>query len=121
MKNDFQLTMDEFLQNIEFERSEKNSNQWIVENDLICEFEMFVATLANHEMEDRTLSDFLFLLTGMERIPPFGLEKKIDVKFDPEEDFADISTCALRLNINPKDVGGILRKCVLYGGGLGKV
>ena len=55
---------------------EKHSNQWTVINNTAFEVELFFASVANNDIKGFGLNDLLFLFTGMERIPPFGLEKK---------------------------------------------
>ena len=76
----------------------------IIIRDLKCDFELFVAALANKEIPVKTLSDFLFLLTGYEKAPPFGLHKKTEDSFNQAETFANISTCSFRLTLPVRDI-----------------
>lgn len=122
MENNAILTVEQFLELIEFERDcEQGSNKNNQINDLACDFELFVASLWNNEIPEKTLSDFLYLLTGLEKIPPFGLEKKIEVQFSEIEKFAKISTCSFKLTLPMSNIQNILKLCLQFGGGLGSV
>ena len=50
--------------------------------DATCDFEIFLAGVSNGYYEDITLKDVLFFLPIIDKIPSFGLENKIDVRFD---------------------------------------
>ena len=41
-----------------------------------------MAGVSNDYYEDITLKNVLFFVASVDKIPPFGLEKKIDVRFD---------------------------------------
>ena len=47
-------------------------------------------------MEERTLTleDILVFVTGADRIPPMGFEKKLTLSFDPESLYPIASTCS---------------------------
>ena len=71
------LMLNDFMLVINFKNDEeKHSNQWTVINNIVLEIELFFASVANNDISGFGLNDLLFLFTGMERIPPFGLEKK---------------------------------------------
>ena len=71
--------VDQFLQLIEFKCDcEPNSNKWNIIRNLECDFEVLVLALINNEIPQKPLSDFVFLLTGYEKVPSFGLLKKIE-------------------------------------------
>ena len=59
---------------------------------------MFFTSVANNDNSGFGLSDLLFLFTGMERIPPFGLEKKIDIEFVGGDE-PRISTCSYSITL----------------------
>ena len=70
--------VDQFLGLIEIKRDcELNSNDRNIIRILKCDFDLFVAALANNEIPEKTLPDFLFFLTGYEKVPPSALQKKI--------------------------------------------
>ena len=72
-----ELTLNDFMSVINFKNNEeKHSNQWTVINNIVLEVELLFASVANNDISGFGLNDLLFLFTGMERIPPFGLEKK---------------------------------------------
>ena len=72
-----EITLNDFMSVINFKNDEeKHSNQWTVINNIVLEVELFFASVANNDISGFGLNDLLFLFTGMERIPPFGLEKK---------------------------------------------
>eukprot|EP00794_Sanderia_malayensis_P002665 gene2665-3082_t len=74
------LTLDEFLKILEFKKDcDDNSNTGRAIADAVGDVELFIASLANNEVEGAKLSDLLYLLTGFDRVPPFGLRKKIEV------------------------------------------
>ena len=71
-----ELTLNDFMSVINFKNDgEKHSNQWTVINNIVLEVELFFASLANNDISGFGLNNLLFLFTGTERIPPFGLEK----------------------------------------------
>ena len=122
MESKNEVSVDQFLGLIEFKRDcEPNSNEWNIIRNLECDFELFVAALANKEIPEKTLSDFLFLLTGYEKVPPFGLHKKIEVSFNQAETFANISTCSFRLTLPVRDIEKTLKLCLEFGGGFGSI
>lgn len=67
------------------------------------------------------MSDLLYLFTGLEKVPPFGLHKKIEISFSEEEKFAKISTCAYTVVLPFKDIEKVLKISLEYGGGFGCV
>ena len=88
----------------------------IIIRNLKCDFELFVVALANKEIPEKTLSDFLFLLTGYEKAPPFGLHKKTEDSFNQAETFANICACSFRLTLPVRDIEKTLKLCLEFGG-----
>ena len=62
-----------------------------------------------------------FFFTGMERIPPFGLPKKIDVDFAEGVTMPLVSTCGLNVTLPVKDIDSKLLIAFKYGGGYGDI
>ena len=72
-----ELTLSDFMSVINFKNEEeKHSNQWIVINNIVLEVELFFASVTNNDISGFGLNNLFFLFTGMDRIPPFGLEKR---------------------------------------------
>ena len=67
---------------------EKHSNQWTV-----------FTSVTNNDVSGFGLNHLLFLFTRMERIPPFGLEKTIDIEF-ADGDEPCISTCSYSVTLS---------------------
>lgn len=89
----------------------------------ISEFELFLLDVGhgNVIIEDETLltfHDILLLLTGCDRIPPSGLEKKIEVFFADDISYPKISTCGLifTLPIQTKNFQTMMVNSVKFGG-----
>ena len=115
------LTLNDFMLVINFKNDEeKHSNEWTVINNIALEVELFFASVANDDISGFGLSDLLFLFTVMERIPPFGLEKKIDIEFVEGEE-PRISTCSYSVALSVTNAVKMLEIALKYGGGLGTV
>ena len=115
------LTLNDFMLVINFKNDEeKHSNEWTVINNIALEVEFFFASVANDDISGFGLSDLLFLFTVMERILPFGLEKKIDVEFVEGEE-PRISTCSYSVALSVTNAVKMLEIALKYGGGLGTV
>ena len=116
-----EITLNDFMSVINFKNDEeKHSNQWTVINNIVLEVELFFASVANNDISGFGLNDLLFLFTGMERIPPFGLEKKIDIEF-VDGDEPRISTCSYSVTLPATNAVKMLEMALKYGGGLGTV
>ena len=115
------LMLNDFISVINFKNdAEKHSNQWTIINNIALEVKLFFASVANNNISGFGLNDLLFLFTGMERIPPFGLEKKIDIEF-VEGDEPRISTCSCSVTLSVTNAVKMLEMTLKYGGGLGVV
>ena len=122
MESKNEVSVDQFLGLIEFKRDcEPNSSEWNIIRNLECDFELFVTALANKEIPEKTLSDFLFLLNGYEKLPPFGYHKNFKVSFTQAEKYAKISTCSFRLTLALRDIKKTLKLCLESGGGFGSI
>ena len=105
--------VDQFLELIEFKCDcEPNRNEWNIIRNLECDFELLVAALTNSEIPQKALSDVVFLLIGCEKVPPFGMLKKIEVSFDQVKTFAKISTWLVRLTLPVRDIEKTLKLCL---------
>ena len=54
--------------------------------------------------EDIALKDVLFFVASVDKIPPFELEKRIDVSFDKNVSLPQASTCSLTLTLLFHDI-----------------
>ena len=77
---------------------------------------MFFASVANIDISGFGLNDLLFLFIGIERIPPFGLEKKIDIEFVNGGE-TRISNCSYSVTLSPTNAVKMLEMALKYGGG----
>ena len=69
--------LNDFMSVINFKNDEeKHSYQWTDIINIALEIELFYVSVPNNDISGFGLNDLLFLFTGMERIPQFGLEKK---------------------------------------------
>ena len=102
-----------------FHRPGDDSNDDMQVEDAILEFEIFLANLSSGEYEGISLMDFLVFSCGLDRIPIFGLPKKIEIFFVDDTKLPRASTCGLIMQV-PKCVSHdklayALRHCVGYG------
>ena len=89
--------------------------------DAICDFEVFLAGVSNGYYEDITLKDVLFFVASVDIIPPFGLEKKIDVPFDKNVSLPQASTCSLTLTLPFHDITNKMILPLKFGVGFGDI
>ena len=70
----------------QLETLEPGSNSYIQIQDAIGEFEIFLTALEDKEIKidsgALTYKDFLFFITGSDRISPHGFDKQIEIHFD---------------------------------------
>ena len=123
LPNSSSLRLEELMNWLEFRRDneEESSNMGKRITNAICDFEMYLAAVSNKEVRDVSLKDVLFLFTGLERVPPFVLQKNIEVFFSAEKNSPSISTCALAATFPLNDVAKALQMALSFGGGLGTV
>jgi len=129
-QNEQKLSVDKFFELFNFIKDgEDGSNVRNQIENIICDFEIFLSSIASGDVKDRdgkaiSLSDILFLLTSMDRIPPFGLCKKIDVFFVKDISFPKISTCSLTLTLPFGDcvsIEAMFTAAVTFGCGYGEI
>ena len=89
--------------------------------DEICDFEIFLAGASNGYYEDITLKDVLFFAASVDKIPPFELEKRIDVKFDKNVSLPEASTCSLTLTLPFHDISNKMVLALKSGVGFGDI
>lgn len=119
--NEKKLALVDFLALLNVKNEyEKGSNQWNKIQDLTCDMELFYASVANGEIGTYKLSDLLFLFTGLDRIPPFGIHKNIDIEF-VEAELPKISTCGYTIVLPMENVEKSLKIILEFGGGFGSV
>ena len=86
MENKTVLTLEEFLKLLEFVKGcDDNSIKGRAIGNAKCDVELFIASVANNEVQGTKWSDLLYLFTGLEKVPPFSLHKNIEISFSEEE------------------------------------
>ena len=80
-----------------------------------------MAGVSNGYYEDITLKDVLFVVASVDKIPPFGLEKKMDVGFDKNVSFPQASTCTLTLTLPLYDIVNKMILALKFGVGFGDI
>lgn len=119
IKEDLELKLDEVRENLHYIKGEEGSNESIEIDDAIVEFELFLAGLDSNRFEGLSLRSFLVFAIGMDRIPVFGLEKKIDIEFVNVDRLPKTSTCGLMMEIprnkTQERCEYALRHCKTYG------
>ena len=101
--------------------AEPGSNTFQTVRNLICDFEVFLAEVSNGDIENAGLEQILFLFTGVDRLPPDGLGKKIDIFFDEKCNFPKISTCGLTATFPTKEFVKYITIAIDFGGGFGDI
>ena len=98
---------------------EVGSNDYRQCEELICEFELFVAGMFNdnHEVKPEELLSFV---TGSSSIPLQGFEKKTDIHFD-DVSLPKASTCGLVLTLPRTNIVEKLKIALTFAGGFGDV
>ena len=71
--------------------------------------------------QEFTLSDLLIFISTYDRIPTYGLSKKIDVKFVNADKLCEVSTCALNVYLPLIETRKNVLKALEYGKYFGKV
>ena len=99
------IDFDQFMALLHFEMSE-NSIVKTREEDAQCNFEIFISKFANKTVYITadvyrllTLEDILFFFTGMNKVPMFGFEKTIDIRFVDSITLPDPHTCSLEAEL----------------------
>ena len=113
------LTLAEIRNLIEFkDLGDPSSNSYLRSENAMIEFEIFLVSLEQKE-ESLELSDFLRFVAGVDRIPVFGLPKKIEVFFVEDNKLPRVSTCGLVFtipkNVNKKMLQLCLKECTGFG------
>ena len=104
--NNITISFDEMVKQFSYNQlqvPEKGSNEYCKAQDLIDQFE-----------------HVLVFCTGMDRIPPYGLNQKIEVEFK-DVSLPCANTCGLHLTLATVDIKGKLVIAVNFGGGFGKI
>ena len=121
MQSDSKVNLEDFLKIITFHKEgEEGSNSWNQTKHLACDVEIFFASVANYDVACITLSDILFLFTGLKRIPSFGLDKNIEIFFSDVE-YPKISTCGYSVILPSKEVEKSLMVALNFGDGFGNI
>ena len=77
--------------------------------------------VSNGYYEDITLKDVLFVVASVDKIPPFGLQKKIDVRFDKNVSLPQASTHSLNLTLPFDDIANKMILALKFGVGFGDI
>ena len=83
--------------------------------DAICDFEIFLVGVSNVCYEDTILKDVLFFVASVDKISPFRLERKIDIRFDKNVSLPQASTCSLTLTLPFHDIANKLGLALKFG------
>ena len=76
-----------------------------------------LAGVSNGYYEDITLKDVLFVVASVDKIPPFGLEKWIEVSFHENVSLSQASTCSLTLTLPFHDIANKMVLALKFGVG----
>ena len=127
---EIEYTFDDFISLIEYPQlgtCESGSNDEGILWKCIAEFELLLMDVGqgNIELEDRKplgYTDILFFVTGCDRIPAYGFDKKIEVVYE-NVILAKASTCGLILTL-PNDslrIEFAIKQAIRFGGGFGEI
>jgi len=121
-------TFEQVINLFEYSQIDKVESGSNIENSIrnsIGEFELFLLNIGNNviNVDDSllTYSNFLFFLTGSDRIPPGGFDKKIEVYFEGSR--INVSTCVLVLTL-PTATANLEESILValkFGGGFGDI
>ncbi|XP_057298887.1 uncharacterized protein LOC130629634 [Hydractinia symbiolongicarpus] len=125
--SDKEITYDDMVALFNYEdldECEVNSNRFLEIQDCIVEFELFLSQVDSGEVTRNNLplrfDQLVEFCTGVDRIPPYGFEKKIDVKFK-DVSLPNASTCSLTLTIPTKELSKRMATGIHFGEGFGVV
>ena len=117
-----EITLTKFLSLIKFNRDcDIGSNKWNVIDSAICDFEIYLAAVANGDCAGISLHDLLFFITGLDRVPPYGLNQLINVFFDENAVLPKVSTCSFIMTLPVNDIASSMNTALSYGGGFGEI
>ena len=88
------LTLKQLMDIFKYHSNHVGVNHHNKVEDVICDFEIFLVGASNGYYEDITLKDVLFFVASVDKIPLFGLEKKINIRLDKNASLSPISTCS---------------------------
>ena len=116
------LTLKQFMDILKYHNDDgAGSNLHNQVADAICDFEVFLAGVSNGYYEVITLKEVLFFVASVDKIPPFGLEKKIDVRFDNNVSLPQASQCSLTLTLPFHDITNKMILALKFGVGFGDI
>ncbi|XP_057301645.1 uncharacterized protein LOC130636068 isoform X2 [Hydractinia symbiolongicarpus] len=125
--SDKEISYDDMVALFNYEdldECEVGSNRFLEIQDCIVEFELFLSQVDSGEVTRNNLplrfDQLVEFCTGVDRIPPYGFEKKIDVKFK-DVSLPNASTCSLTLTIPTKELSKRMATGIHFGEGFGVV
>jgi len=103
VKEDMEPALGDVRACILYQTGDEGSKDFIESEDAVVEFELFLADLENKNLGELTLRHFLLFAAGVDRVPSYGLPKKIEIFFVDDEKLPRASTCGLFMQV-PKKV-----------------
>eukprot|EP00111_Clytia_hemisphaerica_P000303 TCONS_00000779-protein len=126
-----QYSFEQFISQIEYPQNkigavEVGSN---LENEVrrgVADFELILLNIGQGKvfLEPGTAlryTDLLYFITGCDRIPSWGLPKKIEVDFDPTTTLPHTHTCGSLLHLPFRVTESQMVVAINFGGGFGKI
>lgn len=107
------------------EEFEIGSNLYSRLRDAITQMELLLVAIEANDVqleEERALGfeDFLFFITGTDRIPPHGFQKKLDIRFD-DISLPKSNTCGLSATFPYVNIRDTFVIAIRFGGGYGNI
>ena len=104
---------------------EESSNDYTNLQESIVEFELLMSEIESKQVmlsknEVVRFDHLLLFCTGVDRLPPYGFQKLIDVEFK-NVSLPSASTCGLQLTMPISDLRKKLITAIKFGGGFGVV
>ena len=114
------LTLEKVRNSITYVREQYTGSNWDLKcDDATVEFELFLANLSSGRFKGIELKDFMLFASGYDKIPSFGLKKKIEVFFVDDGKLPRASTCGLFMEMCVSNTQDNLAYAVEHGQGYG--
>lgn len=119
VKSTVKVSLDEVRNIIQYQLADEGSNEHHTSTHAVVAFELFLLRLSQGNFEGINLNDFLTFSIGVDRVPIFGLSKKLEIFFVNDDKLPRFSTCGLFMQV-PKNsleerLVYALRNCVGFG------
>ena len=113
------VSLDDVRNIIEYQLGTVGSNEHHSNTDAVIAFELFLLRLFEGKFDGINLKEFLIFSIGVDRVPMFGLPKKLEIYFVDDEKLPRVSTCGLFMQIAKNGLEEklvyALRNCVGFG------